>query len=646
MVKIFGICTKHGIDVSDNSSRHPLDVDALLRAMSASFGFGDADRISHVSDDMVFGAGHLRIPSKDSKGIAYDDDVIVCFSGEIFDHRDHAKGSDADNFADNLSEERYILDAYRSYGTDFVKDLNGVFVIAIFDKRQNRLFIINDRYGMRPLYYHIDESGIVFASEIKAVIMDPRIDRIVDWDFWKDYFSYGYAIGNKTPLKDITALPNATILEFSDGKLSLHKYWDYDHIIVDHKRSREETIIEGVEVLKRVMQRQTDGLKRCMVFLSGGYDSRMIAAGIKQYSGIPGTDIKAFTIPKNDVGIRTFDDKDVRYSSQVSKILGIDHVIVGYEPRYFERYLEKFIYEQEGLCFENMWMIPLIGSLDAADSGLVNFDGIAGDVFLKAGYLLKPSVDYNNDLSNSRMTRKLDDEKLSIVIGEKLLGFSNVDIFSVMPFFNEDIQKRLDPDFDSIYEELRTIDGSENKVKVFQAKNRTKNAICLQPSNLIMRKNFSRMPFCDNEFVEFALSIPVDMKLRNDIYRKILDRSFPMLKDAPTTNDVVRMKDKFRHILIRNRLDFIRYSLNIFKAFRSKPKAHRKRISDTSKDIGFLVDLAKSMDMPGFIDKEMLIRRIDDDMRDGIDPCYFLEPLMQFCIWHRLFVDKEGHKLY
>jgi len=637
MVKVFG---KYSIDKTGK------DIATLLEDMFISFGFGNSDRF--IDDDIGLGIGHLKIPSMDRKSIASDDDVIVCFSGEIFDYEDDSEGSDV---------EDYILREYNAHGMDFVKGLNGVFVIIIYDKIAKSLFIVNDRYGMKPLFYHADKKGIVFASEIKAVISDVSIPRAIDWDFWKDFFSYGYSLGTKTPFKDIHSLPNATILEYHEGshghdgnhvsnregKVSLHRYWDYDKIKINHKRTKEETIAEGVEVLKNVMQRQTKGLKECMVFLSGGYDSRMIAAGIKQYSDIKDIDINAFTIPKNDVGKDTFKDKDVKYASVVSRILGIKHTIVGSEHDYFNKYMQKFVYEHDGLGFENMWMMPLIGSLDESTK-LVNFDGIAGDVFLKAGYLLKPSVSYHDDLSNTKMARKLEDEKLSIIIGEKLLSFSNVNIFDVAPFFKDDVvgmKDLLKPNFDSIYNELRALSDSENRIKIFQAKNRTKNIICLQPSNLIMRKTYSRMPFCDNEFVEFAFSIPIEMKLRHDIYRKILDKAFPQLKDAPTTNDTVHLKDRFKKMLIRNKLDFIRYSLEIFKSIKSKPKAHRKKLSGSSKDVQFLIDTARSMDMPEFINKDLLIKRIDEDIKNDIDPCYFLEPIMQFCIWHRLFMESN-----
>lgn len=619
MAKLFGILDKSKHDTSSKSKS------AILRSMFDSFGFGKADYA--ISDE--FGVGHIRIPSMSRKGIAENKNSIVCFTGEIFD------------YGEGPAEE-YILNSYNTSGTKFIDNLNGSFVFLIYDKNEKKILIVNDRYGMKPLYYYADKYKIVFGSEIKAIIVDNHIKRKINWGYWRDYFSYGYALGSKTPFENIYSLPNASILEYSRGKIKIIKYWDYDRIKINHERTEKETIAEGADVLERVFIRQAGDINECNVLLSGGYDSRCIVSAIKKYTDVK---INAYTIPKKNVGSNTFKDKDARYSRLVAKKLKLNHKIVGSEARHYEKYLRRFIEQQEAMGFENMWMMPIINHIN---SKYKNFDGIAGDVFLKAGYLSKPSFSYHTDLTNEKMIRKISNKKLASLINGHLFDISLIDSDSIIPYFSGKIKDDIKSDLRSIIEGLNSIKKHENRVKFFQAKNRTKNIIAMAPSNLIMRKTYSRMPFLDNEFVEFALSVPMDMKIRSDIYRKIMEKAFPEIMNIPTTNDIQGIKTKFKAFLLRYRLDFLRYAIgtmmNMFRIedYKKIDKKPMAKLSDNPKDVMYLVNLAKKMEMPNFIDKDKLISDIDEHIAVDKDPTYFLEPIMHFCLWfNNFYIGKE-----
>ncbi len=609
MVKLFGI-----LDRSMNDKE-------LIRSMSNSFGFGKADYASFKN----LLIGHIKIPSMNRKGIAEDEKAIICFTGELFN--DITK-----------SEEEFILESYNESGTGFVEKLNGTFVFMIYDKKNDKLFIINDRYGMKPLYYYSDKEKIVFGSEIKVIIADERINREINWDYWRDYFSYGYALGSKTPFKSIYSLPNASILEYSKGKIKIRKYWDYDKIKVNHERTEKETIDEGVEVLKNVFLRQTRNIKECNVLLSGGYDSRYIASAIRKYTNVK---INAYTMPKKNVGKDTFKDNDARLARLVAKRLKLKHKIIGAESRYYEKYLDRFIERQEAMGFENMWMMPLI---DSIDSRRKNFDGIAGDVFLKAGYLCKPSFSHSTDLTNEKTIKNLSKKKLSSMISAHLRDISMIDSDYIKNYFSDKMKNSIKHDINSVSYELNKSKNHDNIIKSFQAKNRTKNIIAMAPSNLIMRRTYSRMPFLDNEFVEFALSVPMDMKIRTDIYRRIMEKAFPEVMDIPTTNDIKGMKAKLKAFLLHYRLDFLRYAIGaLMNLSRNHGKKNKlTKLSDNPKDVKYLVRLAKKIDMPVFIDREKLIKDIDYHVDNDIDPTYFLEPIMHFCIWHgKFYINKK-----
>jgi asparagine synthase (glutamine-hydrolysing) len=614
MVKLFGFL---------DNRKNTKDGLSLLRDMFNSFEFGKSDYVVFEK----FGLGHIKIPSMNRTGILEDKDFIVCFTGEIFDYK---------NINSKIKfEEEFILRSYKNSGTEFIQNLNGTFVSIIYEKKSGKLLIVNDRHGMKPIYYHANRDKIVFGSEIKAIIQDNRIERKINWDFWSNFFSYNHTLRNDTPFIGIYSLPNASILEYSKGKTKIRKYWDYDKIKVNYERTEEETVQHGVQIIKNIIQRQTKDVKECNLLLSGGYDSRCIAAAIKKYTNVK---INAYTIPKDNAGKETYKDNDVKYAKLVSKNLKINHKIIPAEKQFYEKYFIKFIKQQEGMGFENMWMMPLIKSLNTKYK---NFDGLAGDVFLRAGYLSKPSFSYSKDITNRKMLKKLSDKELTSLFDYYLKKRSLINPDSILPYFDLKIRKKASPDLKSLRKLAKNIIKQENGIKIFQAKYRTRNLICMQPNNLIIRRVYSRTPFLDNEFVEFAFSIPPNMKIKRDIYRQILEKSFPELMKISTTNQSRGFKSLFKEFLIKNDLKVIRYAIgaicDILRIFHRKNESHNT-LSDNPHDIRYLIKLAKITKMPQFIDKQLLLMNIESHVKNDKDPTYFLEPIMHFCVWHKEFM--------
>jgi hypothetical protein len=304
---------------------------------------------------------------------------------------------------------------------------------------------------------------------------------------------------------------------------------------------------------------------------------------------------------------------------------------------FYRRFFVKHIIESDGLCVENGWMLPAIEHLNPT---IPNFDGIAGDVFLKAGYLVKP--EWNKDKDIFQMNR-LDDEALSRVLHEKLLRLSVARYKDSWRFFDYDISPLLLPDHKNVLSELKQIKDKENKIKIFQVRNRTRNAIALAPNNLVTRKTFSYCPFLDNEFVEFGLSIPLSMKVRDDIYRKILERLFPDVMKIETTNDPKSLKEYLKNGLVRMKLDSVRYVVGSAKNLKKHNKEEHqgikvKSFSENPLDLGYLLGLTHTLTYPKFFNQKEFLEQIQAYTSKDIDPSDLIIPILQFLVWYNVFV--------
>src|SRR5665647_1592372 len=145
--------------------------------------------------------------------------VVAVFNGEIYNfkslaqdlqHRGHRLAS--------ASDSEVIPHLYEEYGDDFVDHLRGMFAIAIWDLERQRLVLVRDRLGKKPLYYKNDHRGFSFASEMKALLTDPRTSRDVDEVAISHYLTYQYVPAPHSALSSIKKLEPGCLLTFEDGQ--------------------------------------------------------------------------------------------------------------------------------------------------------------------------------------------------------------------------------------------------------------------------------------------------------------------------------------------------------------------------------------------------------------------------------------------
>lgn len=509
-----------------------------------------------------------------------DKSLGVFFSGRVFD-------------ISNIHE--YVLEEYKNNETEFVKTLNGVFVLVIYDLKKNKVVICNDRYGMHPFYY--SKENFSFSSSVNGILKNKKIKRKIEWDSWRDLFSYGHILGDRTLFKDIFRLPPASILEYSNKKISIKNYWDYGKVKINKKLSEKDFVSLGAEILKRAVLRQSNGIKKMKILLSGGYDSRCIASALKKYTSIK---FETFTSPLHGCG-----RYDIIYAKDLAKKLGVKNKTLKKEKNVYKKYFENFLKEVDYHSFEHLWAVPLRNKIKR---GSINMDGIAGDVLLKGPALL--FFDKYERETDSKLARDL-------IYANLRIGPKNME-----KYFSKNLAKNLISSKKTIKEELKKIKNEKNKFTEFFIKNRTKNSVSLIPEKLLAKRIETLFLFLDNELVDFALSIPPKMKIDGQIYLKILKKSFPREMKIPSTND--GKKPPMGNI--KDYLKVPERNYRIITAF--KPR---------EEDFKYLVKRIEKIKMPEFMNRELILEDIHNELKIGFNPCYILVPLLSFLLWYNEF---------
>jgi asparagine synthase (glutamine-hydrolysing) len=227
MAGLTGIYLKRKIDIN---------VEKLNFQMTKSIAYENWYSIDNIVEEKgAFGKASLGILNPGSQPIFNDNKTIwIIMEGEIFNY-DKLKMDlvkKGHNFKLNNDPE-FILHLYDEYIDVFeykLKELNGVFSIIIYDRRNNNLIICNDRYGFRPLYICDRGDYFLFSSEIKAILQDRSFGKYIDREAMADFFSFGYILGNKTFFKDIKLLPPASFVKCCDDRIDIYNYWNWDNI--------------------------------------------------------------------------------------------------------------------------------------------------------------------------------------------------------------------------------------------------------------------------------------------------------------------------------------------------------------------------------------------------------------------------------
>ncbi|MBA2733125.1 MAG: asparagine synthase (glutamine-hydrolyzing) [Acidobacteria bacterium] len=251
-----------------------------------------------------------------------DGQVTVVFNGEIYNYRElqdelTARGHRFQTHSDTEA----IVHAYEEYGPSCVERLRGMFAFALWDERARKLFIARDRAGKKPLYYTLTLDGaLVFGSELKSLLEHPMVEREIEVDALDAYLSLGYVPDPLSIFRGIHKLPPGHYLEFTDGKVAIKEYWDfqYESAAGSKAERREEDYLEELRhLLDEAVRVRLISDVPLGAFLSGGVDSSVVVGLMARHMGQP---VKTFSI-----GFHEDSFNELKYARIAARHFDTDH---------------------------------------------------------------------------------------------------------------------------------------------------------------------------------------------------------------------------------------------------------------------------------------------------------------------------------
>lgn len=482
-----------------------------------------------------------------------DQSLTVVFNGEIYNYQELrsellAKGH---RFR-SRSDTEVIVHLFEEEGPACVTRLDGIFAIALWDAKRQRLFLARDHLGVKPLYYADDGTRLLFGSELKPLLAAPRAEAHLDPLAVGDYLSLGYIPGTRTAFRNIRQLPAGHYLLCDGAGVRTTRYWDLRF------ESRIHRSMDACE--EELLSLTTEAVKRQMVsdvplgaFLSGGVDSSVIVALLAQQMDRP---LKTFSIGFREKG---YDESP--FARQVSRLFGTEHHEISCTPRDCAAFLPQLPYYADSLLADPSLVPTFLVSRVARRDVTVVLSGDGGDE-LFAGY---PT--YQADVllrSYRRLPRWLraslhavvdalppSSNKLSLsYVGKKFMaGAGNSPErahYSWRTMFTEEEKARLltedflresngaDPfeTFQRSFDEARRWREPLDRFQYVDLKTWLVDDILVKVDRMTMAHSLeARVPFLDRALVEFACSIPAAWRMRGletkHLFKRMAARVLP-----------------------------------------------------------------------------------------------------------------------
>ncbi len=526
----------------------------VVKAMTDEMYLRGPDGEGLYSDDFV-SLGHRRLsiidlsehgkqPMSDSTGRYW-----ITFNGEIYNFQDIRKilESEGAQFRSN-SDTEVILEAYKKWGRGCLEKLNGMFAFAIWDKEQHTLFIARDRLGKKPLYYYqFSDGSISFSSQIKALVLDPQIKKELNRKAVNQYLALGYVLSNQSIFKGVQKLEAAHSLFIEpDRPWHVEPYWKLEDFFATKTSQTEASASDELNALL------DDATRIRMIsdvplgaFLSGGLDSSSIVRSMCNFKNSD----NVFTC---SIGFDEPGYSELSEASELANYLNVNHHSKTISPNMVD-ILRDIVYLADEPFSDNSMIPTYYLSQFAREKVTVALSGDGGDEIF-AGYetyaadkwhrifskiplpLLNFIASAADNLLPVTHNKVSFDYKLRQFLAGR--GMDQVQAhYHWRTIFSDNERARLLKNFDvaDLSEPLSHFKSvaacCDNGHWLDQAmyvdiKTWLVDDILVKADRMSMAHSLEvRCPFLDHRMVEFAASLPVDLKMKGFTKKYILKKS-------------------------------------------------------------------------------------------------------------------------
>jgi asparagine synthase (glutamine-hydrolysing) len=527
-----------------NINREPVS-QTVLKKMTDAISHRGVEGEGHFIDECV-GIGHRRnaVIDKTSSSfqpmITKDGRYIISFDGEIYNYCELRTELQSLGYRfHSKSDTEVLLNAYAEWREKCFKKLNGMFALAIYEKSERRLCIARDRYGIKPLYYFTGENSFLFGSEQRAILAHPSSKKELDIEGLFEYFTFQNFFTDKTLLCGLKLFPAGCCAFLNDqGDFQIRRYWDFDFHEPEFPASKEEYAEELERLMRQAVNRQLIGDVEIGAFLSGGMDSGSIVALASQQ--IP--NMKTFTcgFDLNSIsGIElAFDERN--RAEYMSYLFKTEHYEMVLKSGDMERVMTKVAAQIEeprvGQSYPNYYAAQLA-------SKFVNtvLSGSGGDE-LFGGYPWRYHQVLNCPDFESYIDAYYRYWQRLITNATLMKLFSPVQKY-IEHVVTRDIMRDVFPKSRRV---PRTVEDCVNNSLYFEAKTFLHGLLIVDDKLMAAHGVGGRLPFLDNDVVDFAMRMPVSLKIKN-LRSAMLDENDMVAKiDFKKSNDG---KHLFRNVM-------------------------------------------------------------------------------------------------
>lgn len=488
---------------------------ALTRRMTDAIAHRGPDGEDLMVDGPC-GLGHRRLaildltPAARQPMMTPDGRFTLIYNGEIYNHNElRAELRAQGDLFQSRGDTEVLLRAWARWGTAAPPRLNGMFAFAIWDAARRELTLARDRYGVKPLYWARRDGVFLFGSEVKALLAHPSLDARMDKEGLVEYLTFQNFFTDRTLFADVRLLPPGHWMRvrFDDGSMTVERYWDYHFAEPDQPAAPAEYAEELDRLFQQAVNRQMVADVPVSAYLSGGIDSGSITAVAARQQ----PDFKTFTVGFDTRSISglelAIDEREAaEYMSYLFKTEQYEMVLKAGD---MERALPRMVWHLEeprvGQSYPNFYAAGL-----AAKFGKVVLAGTGGDE-LFGGYpwryyraVVNNDFDHYVDKYYAYWQRMVPPSAMSGLLAPIRQEAAGVDTRAI---------------FKGVFSEgagaLRTPEDYINHSLYFEAKTFLHGLLVVDDKLSMAHGLETRVPFLDNDLVDFALRLPVRHKLGN-----------------------------------------------------------------------------------------------------------------------------------
>ena len=463
------------------------------------------------------GLGHRRLaiidltPAGDQPMKSLSGRFVISYNGEIYNYQETRVELELlGHQFQSQSDTEVLINAWEEWGEESLNRFNGMFAFALWDRKNHELILARDRYGIKPLYYALCGAELLFGSEVKAFLDHPAFAADVDKAALLEYFTFQNQLTDRTLFKGVKILPAGCLMRMSARevrKMTPRRYWDFNFVEPEQAADEAEYIEELDRLFKQAVKRQLVSDVELGSYLSGGMDSGSIAAIAASQLPYLKTFCVGFDL-RSASGIElAYDEREK--AEHMSYLFRTEHYEMVLKSGDMERVMPRLAWHLDeprvGQSYPNYYAAGLAGKFVK-----VVLSGAGGDE-LFGGYPWR----YYRAVVNDDFEHYIDKYYLywQRLIPNKIVRKVFEPIWrDVEDIWTRDIFRDV---FDAHSDRLTRPEDYINHSLYFEAKTFLHGLLVVEDKLSMAHGLETRVPFLDNDLVDFAMRVPAGLKLGN-----------------------------------------------------------------------------------------------------------------------------------